>query len=157
MASHINERRTTMFPEIYELAKTTTLTLLVSANSKAGTLTLCVKPTPRKGEEATLAHELSLTATPDEFEQGFPGCLTTYATQHKSLVEQTAATTAVMEAAKQAQVAKGAKAATAASKGASPNQPAAQQSQAVASAQTGGGEESKEAAEDEAGETDPFA
>ena len=105
-----------MFPAIYELAKTTTLTMLISANQKEGTLTVCVKPTPRKGEEGALAHELSLTATPDEFEKSFPECLTTYTTQHKSLVEQTAATTAVLEAAKQAQVELGKKAVSAATK-----------------------------------------
>lgn len=103
-----------MFPAIYELAKTTTLTMLISANQKEGTLTVCVKPTPRKGHEGALTHELSLTATPDEFEKSFPECLTTYTTQHKSLVEQTAATTAVLEAAKQAQVVLGKKAVTAA-------------------------------------------
>lgn len=109
-----------MFPAIYELAKTTTLTMLISANQKDGTLTVCVKPTQRKGQEGALTHELTLTATPDEFEQSFPECLTTYATQHKSLVDQTAATTAVLEAAKQAQVAKGTKATTAATKTPSP-------------------------------------
>lgn len=147
-----------MFAEIYELTKTTTLTMLISANQKAGTLTVCVKPTPRKGEEAALAHELSLTATPDEFEKSFPGCLTIYATQHKSLVEQTEATTAVMEAAKQAQVAKGTKAATAAAKAALPNPIAAQPSQGTASPQTSvAAEETKDAAEDEAEDDDPFA
>ena len=101
-----------MFQEIYDLAKTTTLTLLISANAKDETLTICVKPTPRKGEDGALAKELTLTASPTEFEEGFPACLTRYATQHKSLLEQTAATAAVLEAAKQAQVELGKKAVT---------------------------------------------
>lgn len=105
-----------MFAAIYELAKTTTLTMVITANAKAGTLTLCVKPTARKGEEAAVTTELTLTATPEEFEQNFPSCLTSYTTTHQSLLEQTTATTAVLEAAKKAQVEKGAKAVTAAAK-----------------------------------------
>jgi PRTRC genetic system protein E len=106
-----------MFQAIYDFAKTTTLTMLISANTQDGTLTLCVKPTPRKGVDAALAKELTLTGKPEEFDQAFPRCLTAYATQHQSLMEQAAATAAVLEATKQAQVEKGTKAATAAAKG----------------------------------------
>jgi PRTRC genetic system protein E len=106
-----------MFQAIYDFAKTTTLTMLISANTQDGTLTLCVKPTPRKGVDAALAKELTLTGKPEEFDAAFPGCLTTYATQHQSLMEQAAATAAVLEASQRTQVEKGTKAATAAAKG----------------------------------------
>lgn len=134
-----------MFAAIFELAKTTTLTMMISANAKAGTLTMCVKPTPRKGEEAAVTKELTLTATPEDFEQNFPACLTSYTEMHQSLLEQTAATTAFLEAAKQAQVAKGAKAVTAAANGSLPKPTA---THATVSA-------SKPADENASGDNDP--
>ena len=99
-----------MFTEIFELAKTTTLTMVISANAANQTLTLWVTPTPRKGEQPVLGKELTLTASPKEFDESFPACLSNYTAQYQSLVEQTAVTSAILEAAKLDQVAKGAKA-----------------------------------------------
>lgn len=147
-----------MFPAIYELAKTTTLTMLISANPQAGTLTVCVKPTPRKGEEAALTQELTLTATPEDFEQNFPACLTSYTASVQSLLDQTAATTAVLEAVKQAQAAKGANAVKAAAKP-PPNPKPAPQSQAGASQAAAAGAEGSEGGtkDEEQDDDNPFS
>lgn len=100
-----------MFNELFQLALTTPLMMTISANSEAGTLTLNVIPTPKKGDkggevEPALTQKLSLTATPEEFERGFPQCLGSYTETYKSLQEQVDATKAVLDAAKSAQVQK---------------------------------------------------
>jgi PRTRC genetic system protein E len=100
-----------MFQELFELAKTTTLMMSVSADAGAGTLTLNIVPKHKGPSDApALATPLSLTATPEEFERDFPACLTGYTATRASLVEQAAAANAVIEAAKQAQVEKASKA-----------------------------------------------
>ena len=62
----------TMFTELYALATTATLSMVVSADDKRGTLTISVMPKPKKdvGEPA-LTKDLTLTATPAEFDGGF--------------------------------------------------------------------------------------
>lgn len=105
-----------MFKELYALTLATPLILKVSADAESGKLTLIAIPTPpTKGDkggeiEPALTQKLSLTATPEEFEQEFPQCLATYTEKYKSLQEQVETTTAVLDAAKDAQVQKGAKA-----------------------------------------------
>lgn len=98
-----------MFQKLYQLALTTPLVMTISANQESGMLTLNVIPTPKKNEkggdsELALTQKLSLTASPEEFEDSFPQCLTNYTTSYKSLVEQVETSTAVLEAAKKAQV-----------------------------------------------------
>lgn len=98
-----------MFNELYQLALATPLMMTISASAEAGTLTLNVIPTPKKGDkggevEPALTKKLSLTATPEEFEQGFPQCLGGYTEKYMSLQEQVEATAAVLDAAKTAQV-----------------------------------------------------
>lgn len=106
-----------MFNKLFQLALTTPLMMTISANSEAGTLTLNVIPTPKRGDKGgeldpALTQKLSLTATPEEFEQGFPQCLGSYTETYKSLQEQVDATKAVLDAAKSAQVQKAASAVT---------------------------------------------
>lgn len=105
-----------MFQQLFELTKVTSLIMKISADAESGKLTLIVIPTPAtNGEkggdiEPALTQKLSLTATPDEFEQSFPQCLSGYTDKYKSLQEQVETTNAVLDAAKNAQVQKGTKA-----------------------------------------------
>jgi len=116
----------TMFEELFALACSTTLTMTVSADEKSGRLTLNVIPKPRKDvSEPTLTQPLSLTATPQEFDEGFIAALTGYRGVRQSLTEQAEATNVVIEAAKAASVKKASEAVgkankTAAGAGAAP-------------------------------------
>lgn len=97
----------TLFEELYALALTATLTMTVSADEKSGRLTLNVIPKPRKDvSEPTLTQPLSLTATPQEFDDGFIAALTGYREVRQSLAQQAEATKEVIEAAKAASVKK---------------------------------------------------
>lgn len=103
----------TLFAELYALALTATLTMTVSADEKSGRLTVNVIPKPRKDvSEPTLAQPLSLTATPQEFDEGFIAALTGYREVRQSLAQQAEATKEVIEAAKAASVKKASEAAS---------------------------------------------
>jgi len=53
----------TMFQELYALATSATLTMIVSADEKSGKLTISVVPKPRKETgEVALTKDLTLTA-----------------------------------------------------------------------------------------------
>ena len=107
----------TMFKELYALASAATLTMIVSADEKTGRLTVSVLPKPKKdmGEPA-LVKDLTLTATPEEFDAGFVEALRGYREKRQSLTEQAEATNEVLEAAKSASAKKGAEAMTKAAK-----------------------------------------
>ena len=98
----------TMFKELYALASAATLTMIVSADEKTGRLTVSVLPKPKKdmGEPA-LVKDLTLTATPEEFDAGFVEALRGYREKRQSLTEQAEATNEVLEAAKSASAKKG--------------------------------------------------
>ena len=106
----------TMFTELYALATTATLSMVISADDKRGTLTISVMPKPKKdvGEPA-LTKDLTLTATPAEFDDGFVAALKGYREARAGLIEQAEVTKEVLQAAKEA-AAKKAAAATKASK-----------------------------------------
>lgn len=107
----------TLFEELYALALTATLTMTVSADEKSGRLTLNVIPKPRKDvSEPTLTQPLSLTATPQEFDDGFIAALTGYREVRQSLAQQAEATKEVIEAAKAASVKKASEAVSKAAK-----------------------------------------
>lgn len=91
----------TMFKELYTLASAATLTLIVSADDKTGRLTISVLPKPKKdmGEPA-LMKDLTLTATPEDFDAGFVEALRGYREKRESLMQQAEATGEVLEAAK---------------------------------------------------------
>ena len=62
----------TMFTELYALATTATLSMVISADEKRGTLTISVMPKPKKDAgEPALTKDLTLTAAPAEFDEGF--------------------------------------------------------------------------------------
>jgi PRTRC genetic system protein E len=107
----------TLFEELHALALTATLTMTVSADEKSGRLTVNVIPKPRKDVcEPVLAQPLSLTATPQEFDEGFIAALTGYREVRQSLAQQAEATKEVIEAAKAASVKKASEAASKAAK-----------------------------------------
>ena len=56
----------TMFEELFALATSATLTMVLSADEKTGRMTINVIPKPKKDvDEAALTKALSLTATPN--------------------------------------------------------------------------------------------
>jgi PRTRC genetic system protein E len=107
----------TMFTELYALATTATLSMVISADEKRGTLTISVMPKPKKDiGESALTKDLTLTATPAEFDSGFVAALNGYRETRAALIEQAEATKEVLQAAKEAAAKKAAEATTKASK-----------------------------------------
>ena len=107
----------TMFTELYALATTATLSMVISADEKRGTLTISVMPKPKKDvDEPALTKDLTLTATPTEFDDGFVAALRDYREARAGLIEQAEVTKEVLQAAKEAAAKKAAEATTKASK-----------------------------------------
>ncbi len=107
----------TMFTELYALATTATLSMVISADETRGTLTISVMPKPKKDlGEAALTRDLTLTATPAEFDGGFVAALQGYREARAGLIEQAEATKEVLDAAKDAAAKKAAQASAKASK-----------------------------------------
>ena len=115
----------TMFQELYALATSATLTMIVSADEKTGKLTISVLPKPKKdmGEPA-LTKDLTLTASPEEFDAGFVAALQGYRDVRASLTEQAEATREVLAAAKSVSAKKATEAITKASRPGSATKPA---------------------------------
>lgn len=96
-----------MFKELYAIATTATLTMVISADEKTGKMTVSVVPKPRKDlGEAALTKDLTLTATPEEFDSDFVTALTGYRQARQGLMEQAETTNEVLAAAKSASVKK---------------------------------------------------
>jgi len=111
----------TMFQELYALATGATLTMIVSADDKTGKLTISVLPKPKKDiGEVALTKDLTLTASPAEFDDGFVQALRGYREVRASLSEQAEATREVLDAAKSASAKKATEAIAKASKSAKP-------------------------------------
>ncbi len=107
----------TMFEELYALATSATLTMVLSADEKTGRMTINVIPKPRKDmDETALTQALSLTATPAEFDAEFVDVLKGYREVRQSLAEQAEATQEVLQAAKTASAKKAGDAMTKAAK-----------------------------------------
>lgn len=107
----------TMFTELYALATTATLSLVISADEKRGMLSISVIPKPKKDAgEPALTKDLTLTATPAEFDDGFVAALKGYREVRTGLIEQAEATKEVLQAAKEAAAKKAAEATTKVSK-----------------------------------------
>ena len=103
----------TMFEELFALATSATLTMVLSADEKTGRMTINVIPKPKKDvDEAALTKALSLTATPAEFDAGFVDVLKGYREIRQSLAEQAEATQEVLQAAKAASAKKAGEAMT---------------------------------------------
>jgi PRTRC genetic system protein E len=107
------ETSMSMFEELFALATGASLTLTVSADAKSGQMTINVIPKPHKdADEPALTKALSLTATPQEFDEGFIAGLRGYREVRRSLADQAEATKEVLEAARAASVRKAAEAST---------------------------------------------
>ena len=107
----------TMFTELYALATTAALSMVISADEKRGTLTISVMPKPKKDAgEPALTKDLTLTATPVEFDDGFVAALKGYREARAGLIEQAEATKEVLDAAKEAAAKRAAEATTKASR-----------------------------------------
>lgn len=116
----------TMFKELYALASAATLTMVVSADQKTGRLTVSVLPKPKEGMgEPGLTKDLTLTATPEEFDAGFVEALHGYRERRESLAQQAEATNKVLEAAKALSAKKATEATSKASKAGQPAKPSA--------------------------------
>jgi PRTRC genetic system protein E len=114
----------TMFTELYALAASATLTMIVSADEQSGKLTISVLPKPKKDiGEAALTKDLTLTATPEEFDAGFVQALQGYREVRVSLTQQAEATREALEAAKSVSAKKATDAMTKASKSATTAKP----------------------------------
>jgi PRTRC genetic system protein E len=132
-ADHQEKKHMSMFKEIYQIATTATLALLISADETSGKLTINLVPKPRKDiGEAALTKDLTLTATPEEFDNEFVEALRGYRGARQRLIEQAEATREVLDAAKSASAKKAADAVSKASKPAA-NQPVKQASMQNAS------------------------
>ncbi|WBS00129.1 PRTRC system protein E [Pseudoduganella sp. SL102] len=88
-----------MFTELYPLAVTTRLAMLVSADAERRVMTISVMPRPTQDATAKLATDLTLTATPEDFDAGFIEALTGYRVKLVPLLEQAAAAGRAIEAA----------------------------------------------------------
>src|SRR5438094_2847984 len=111
------EKPMPMFTELYALATTATLSMVISADDKRGTLTISVMPKPKKDAgEPALTKDLTLIATPAEFDDGFVAALKGYREARAALIEQAEVTKEVLQAAKEAAAKKAAEATTKASK-----------------------------------------
>ncbi|MBI5720661.1 MAG: PRTRC system protein E [Rubrivivax sp.] len=122
----------TMFEELFALASGASLALTISADAKAGRMTINVIPRPGKdADDSALTKALTLTATPQEFDEGFIDALKGYRETRQSLADQVEATKEVLEAAKAASVKK----ATEASTKARPDKPGLPTPKAGATAQ----------------------
>lgn len=89
-----------MFNELYAIATTATLSMLIAADEKTGKLTISVVPKPKKdcGEPA-LSKDLTLTATPEEFDNDFVKALTGYREARQGLIAQAESTNRMLAAA----------------------------------------------------------
>jgi PRTRC genetic system protein E len=123
----------TLFCELYAMARTCSLSMLVTADTGTGKLTVHVLPKPKPnsdahadtGAEMALTQPLCLTATPEEFDQDFVAALRSYRECHHSLTEQVQATCDLLKAAKDASAKKAATAVSKAQRPAGKGVPAA--------------------------------
>lgn len=120
------------FAKLFDLARQGPIVMTVTAAATSEAMTVIV--TPKVGNDVAdpaLKQQLALTGTPDEFESGFFELIEGYTDARKSLIEQAEATTEVLAAAKQAQIAK-ASSATAKGSGKAAAKPASKQDAAIA-------------------------
>ncbi|WP_256081942.1 PRTRC system protein E [Massilia sp. YIM B04103] len=81
-----------LFTELYALTRHTRLAMLVTADHDTGKMTISVMPRAQPGAQPALSTDLTLTATPEEFDASFLAALTGYSRQLAPLLEQAAAT-----------------------------------------------------------------
>ena len=110
-----------LFAHLFKLAQQGPMVMSISVDAASGRMTVNVMPNVGKNPaDAALRTPLTLTGTPEEFDAGFFKLLEGYRESRKSLAEQAEATREVIDAAKDAQVAKAAKASAAKTKARAP-------------------------------------
>ncbi|SFV16829.1 PRTRC system protein E [Pseudoduganella namucuonensis] len=91
-----------MFTELYPLTVTTRLAMLISADAERGVMTVSVMPRAAQTSTPSPARDLTLTATPEEFDAGFVDALLGYRAKLVPLLEQAAANSKALEEARSA-------------------------------------------------------
>ena len=92
-----------LFHELHAIARSCSLTMLITADANNGQMTINVMPRPKSGvDEPALTRALCLTASPDEFDTEFVAALRGYRECRDSLAAQAEATCEVLKAAQDA-------------------------------------------------------
>lgn len=86
-----------MFTQIAQLAKHSTLNLIISA--EGDNLRVIVMPKPKGGENAALSTPLSLLASPEELDREFASVINGYSANRTTLQESLDAAKTIMDAA----------------------------------------------------------
>lgn len=99
-----------MFVELAALIQNGSKLTVTIFPGTEGRIKVCVAPTAEKGKEPALATPLTLTATPQELDEGFAGAIATYQASRTSLAAQIETTAAVINQATKSQSSKAVKA-----------------------------------------------
>lgn len=92
-----------LFSELYELTRGATVALIMTGDHDTGLMTVNVVPKPKDDhKESGLSQNLTLVATPAEFDAQFIDALRGFRAARSSLLEQAKTTVRVLEAATQA-------------------------------------------------------
>lgn len=92
-----------LFSELYELTRGATVALIMTGDHDTGLMTVNVVPKPKDDhKESGLSQNLTLVATPAEFDAQFIDALRGFRAARSSLLEQAKTTARVLEAATQA-------------------------------------------------------
>jgi PRTRC genetic system protein E len=116
----VDFRRFSMFQVLEQLVRSAgklSMTLRMDGDQM---VIVAIPQADGKDKEAALRQPLVLTGSPAELDAGFAEALTSYAGARRSLAEQVAATTAIIEAAEKSQAGKAQKAIAKGSKSAAP-------------------------------------
>jgi PRTRC genetic system protein E len=89
-----------MFTELFPLTINTRLAMLITADAEQGLMTISVMPRPTQDASVKLTTDLTLTATPEEFDTGFIEALSGYRAELLPLLEQAAAASRAIQAEK---------------------------------------------------------
>lgn len=128
------ERDITMslFSELFALTKSRRFAMIVSSNHDAGLMTISVMPRALNEGDGQYCKDLTLTATPTDFDTDFVAAISQYRSKLKPLLEQANEAAAAID--KTAQSAKSANAAKASGKSAPKNAVTTSANQAAANA-----------------------
>lgn len=92
-----------LFSELFQLTRGATVALIMTGDHDTGLMTVNVVPKPKDDhKEVGLSQNLTLVATPEEFDAQFIDALRGFRAARSSLLEQAKTTVRVLEAATQA-------------------------------------------------------
>lgn len=92
-----------MFTELKPLLHSGSQLKLTITAGADGIMKVVVMPASTKGEEIALSQPFAMAATPEELDAGFNDALNTFCNARAELAQQVDATTAILNAAKEAQ------------------------------------------------------